>query len=161
MDTAVLRRGYELVLAEIEAGGFGPPPEGEWTAEQVVAHLAANDELLAEATEAVLAGAPYAYYNHNALHRPQLDGLVAECGGLAGLATLLRATSQRLCSLIDRLDAVAADVPVETHIRDGDRIVIDEPVPWGRVVDIHERVHLPAHTDQLRALRPAGGAPSA
>jgi hypothetical protein len=32
--------------------------------------------------------------------------------------------------------------------------VIDEPLPWGRVVDIHERVHLPAHTDQLRVLRP-------
>lgn len=156
----MLRRAYDVLLAEIEAGGFGSPPEGEWTAEQVAAHIATNDELLAEATEAVLAGSPWAFYNHNAVHRPQLDALVAECGGLDGLATLVRATSQRLCTLVERLDAEAADIPVDTHIRDGEQIVIDESMPWGRALDIHERVHLPVHTDQLRALRPAGTAPA-
>lgn len=153
MDTAVLRAAYDVLLAEIAAGGFGPPPPGKWTAEQVVGHVALNDELLAEATEAVLAGAPWAYYNHNAVHTPEVDDFVADCGDLAGLTTRLRGTSHRLCALVDRLDVLAADTPVETHIRDGDRIVVDEPLPWGRVLDIHQRVHLPAHTDQLRALR--------
>ncbi|MFC7550277.1 hypothetical protein [Plantactinospora sp. GCM10030261] len=155
MDTAVLRAAYDVLLAEVAAGGFGPPPPGDWTAEQVVAHLTLNDDLLATATEAVLAGAPWAYYNHNAVHTPELNELISGCGGLAGVADRLRASSQRLCNLVDRLDVLAADTPVETHIRDGDRIVVDEPLPWGRTLDIHERVHLPAHTDQLRALRPA------
>lgn len=58
MDAAQLRQAYEVLLAEAETGGFGPPPPGEWTAEQVVAHVAANDELLIEATEAVIAYGP-------------------------------------------------------------------------------------------------------
>ncbi len=158
MDTAVLRGAYEVLLTEVAAGGFGPPPRGDWSAEQVVAHLTLNDDLLVAATEAVLSGAPWAYYDHDAVRTPQVTALVAECGDLAVLTDRLRASSERLCALVARLDADTADTPVETHLRDGDRIVVDGSLPWGRVLDIHERVHLPAHTDQLRVLRRAGGA---
>ncbi|MBO4144007.1 hypothetical protein J5U46_28100, partial [Micromonospora tulbaghiae] len=70
MDVAELRQAYDELLAEIDAGGFGPPPEGQLSAEQIVAHLAANDELMSEATEAVLAGSPFAYYDLDTIHRP-------------------------------------------------------------------------------------------
>jgi hypothetical protein len=160
MDAAELRQAYEVLLAEAESGGFGPPPAGEWTAEQVVAHVAANDELLIEATKAVIAGSPYVCYNHNSIHRPQLDALVTECVSIVGLAARVRGSSHRLCELVERLGA-RSSTPVDTNIRDGDEIVINEPLPWGRTLDIHGRVHLPAHTNQLRALRPAGAAPSA
>lgn len=152
MDTADLRRAYDALLAEVEIGDFRPPPEGEWTAEEVVAHIAANDELMTEATEAVIAGSPWVCYNHNAIHRPQLDGLIADCGGLPGLTRLLRTTSRRLCDLTEHLGEKSAAL-VDTHIRDGFELRIDEQLPWGRTLDIHGRVHLPAHTDQLRALR--------
>ncbi|MFI6161482.1 hypothetical protein [Micromonospora haikouensis] len=78
MDSEALRRAYDEVLAEVAAGGFEPPGDGELSAEQIVAHLVANDELMSEATEAVLAGSPFAYYDLDAIHRPQLDALVAE-----------------------------------------------------------------------------------
>lgn len=104
MDAAQLRQAYEVLLAEAETGGFGPPPPGEWTAEQVVAPVAANDELLIETTEAVIAGSPCVCYNHNSLHRPQLDALIAECGGVAGLTARVRSSS-RLCELVGRLGA--------------------------------------------------------
>ncbi|MGK5443462.1 hypothetical protein ACSNN7_16820 [Micromonospora sp. URMC 105] len=153
MESAELRRSYQELLAEVEAGGFGEPPPGQLSAEQIVAHLAANDELLSEATEAVLAGSPFAYYDLEAIHRPQLDALVAECGGLDGLATLLRATSQKLCALVDRLGP-AADTPVDTHLREGFDLRVDDSLPWFRVLDLHTRVHLPKHLAQLRMLRP-------
>jgi len=89
----------------------------------------------------------------HAIHRPQLDTLVARCGGLPGLATLLRATSQKLCALTERLGP-QAETLVDTHIREGFDLVIDEPLPSGRTLDIHGRIHLPAHLEQLRALRP-------
>jgi hypothetical protein len=158
MDAAELRQAYEVLLAEAETGGFGPPAPGEWSAEQVVAHVAANDELLVEATEAVIAGSPYVCYDHNSIHRPQLDALVAECGGMAGLVARVRGSSHRLCDLVGRLGPHSA-TSVDTNIRDGDEIVVNEPLPWGRTLDIHGRVHLPRHTNQLRALRPTGGAP--
>ncbi|MFG1887474.1 hypothetical protein ACGFIR_06340 [Micromonospora sp. NPDC049051] len=152
MDSGSLRGAYAEVLAEVEAGGFGAPPVGQLSAEQIVAHLAANDELMTEATEAVLAGSPFAYYDLETVHRPQVDALVAECGGLDGLATLLRATSQKLCALTDRLGP-AAQTPVETHLREGFDLVVDEPLPWARTLDLHARVHLPKHLAQLRMLR--------
>ncbi|HEX7745976.1 MAG TPA: hypothetical protein VF462_12015 [Micromonosporaceae bacterium] len=159
MDAAELRGAYDVLLSEAEAGGFGPPPEGEWTADQVMAHIAANDELLIETTEAVIAGSPYVCYDHNSIHRPQLDALVAECGGMAELVARVRDSSARVCDVVGRLGGRSATA-VDTNIRDGDEIVVNEPLPWGRTIDIHGRVHLPRHTAQLRALRPAGAAPS-
>jgi hypothetical protein len=152
VDAAELRRAYEAVLAEVDAGGFGPPAEGELSAEQIVAHLAASDELMSEATEAVLAGSPFAYYDLETIHRPQLDALVSACGGLDGLAALLRATSQKLCTLAERLGP-AAETPVETVLREGFDLDVADTLPWGRTLDLHIRVHLPMHLAQLRALR--------
>ncbi|MFY1574615.1 DinB family protein [Verrucosispora sp. WMMD703] len=152
MEVDGLRRAYDAVLAEVDAGGFGPPPPERYSAEQVVAHLVASDELMREATEAVLAGSPYAFYDLDEVHRPELDELAAECGGLDGLAARLRATSDQLVALVAQLGA-AADTPVETHLREGFELVIDEPLPWGRTIDLHTRVHLPRHLNELRALR--------
>lgn len=156
MRTADLRQAYRNLLDEIDVGDFGPPPPGELTAEELVAHLAASDELLTSATEAVLAGSPTAYYDLDTVHRPQLKAMIAEYGGLAGLATLLRATSQRLCGLVDRLGP-AGQTPVRSRIREGTDLVVDDLLPWERVLDIHGRVHLPRHTAQLRKLRHNGG----
>ncbi|NBE81626.1 hypothetical protein [Micromonospora rubida] len=154
METGRLRRAYDEVLAEVDAGGFEPPGGGELSAEQIVAHLAANDELMSEATEAVLAGSPFAYYDLETMHRPQLDALVAEWGGLAGLAIMLRGTSQKLCVLVDRLGPAAAQTLVETRLHEDVDLRVDEALPWGRSLDLHTRVHLPKHLAQLRALRP-------
>ncbi|MGC4894689.1 hypothetical protein [Micromonospora sp. DT31] len=152
VDAPALRRAYDELFAEIDAGGFGPPAEGDLSAEQVVAHLAANDELMSETTEAVLAGSPFAYYDLDTIHRPQLDALVSECGGLDGLAALFRVTSRRLCALADQLGP-AVETPVETVLREGFDLDVDDALPWGRTLDLHVRVHLPMHLAQLRALR--------
>lgn len=42
-DVAALTAGYDAFFAEAERGGFGPPPQGAWNVEQVVAHVALND----------------------------------------------------------------------------------------------------------------------
>jgi cytosine/adenosine deaminase-related metal-dependent hydrolase len=152
MDTADLRRAYESLFAEAAAGGFGRPPAGEWTAEQVVAHVAANDLLLAETTTAVLAGDPKAYYNHDAIDAARLDALVTEHGDLAALVELARGTSGALFALVERLGE-QGDIPVHTHIRDGGEVMVDQPVPWGRVLELHASGHLPLHVEQLRSLR--------
>jgi hypothetical protein len=152
MDTAELRQAYDTLLDEIEAGGFGPPPDGEWSAAQVVAHVVANDELLIVATRAVLAGAARPYYNHDAIDAARLDELGTDLPTLAGR---LRESSATLCGLVEEMDEVAAATPVHMEIRDGDRTALDAPVPWGRAVGIQARAHLPNHTAQLRALRPA------
>lgn len=156
MDTSKLRQAYEALFAEAAAGGFGPPPAGEWTAEQVLAHVAANDRLLAETTEAVLAGDPRAYYNHDAIDVARLDALVAERGDLAGLVELARGTSGALFALAERLGE-QGDTPVHTYVRDGEQVMVDQPLPWGQVLDLHAGGHLPVHIQQLRSLRGDAG----
>ncbi|WCN82488.1 hypothetical protein [Micromonospora sp. LH3U1] len=153
MESGGLRRAYGALFGEVDAGGFGPAPEGQLSAEQIVAHLVANDELMIQATEALLAGSTFAYYDLDDIHRPQLDALAAEQGGLRGLTALLHETSERLCGLVDRL-GLAAETSVETHLREGFDLIVDEPLPWSRTLDLHARVHLPKHQAQLHLLRP-------
>ena len=97
-----------------------------------------------EATEAVLAGSPFAYYDVDTIHRPQLDALVSECGGLDGLATLLRATGQKLCALAERLGPAAPTRRWRPCCGRASTCDVDDSLPWGRALDLHVRVHLPA-----------------
>ncbi|MFX0594288.1 hypothetical protein [Melissospora conviva] len=155
MESDTLRRAYDLLFAEIDAGGFAaaPPGDGHLSAEEIVAHLVINDELMIEASEAVLVGSNWADYDLDAVHRPQLAEMVRRCAGFPGLTTAFHATSDRLCSLATCLGA-AAGTPVHTHLEEGLELSVDEALPWGRVLDLHGRVHLPMHLAQLRALRP-------
>jgi len=150
-----LRDAYETLFTELAGGGFGAPPPGEWSAELVVAHVATNDGLLAEATEAVLAGDARPYYNHDAVDTPALESAVASRGGdLTVLAQWARTSADRLCELAERLGLGASgETMVQFHVEDGGEVVVDRPLPWATVLDIHATVHLPSHTDQLRALR--------
>ncbi|MGW4461184.1 hypothetical protein [Micromonospora sp. NPDC004704] len=158
MEAEGLRGAYRALFAEVEgAGAFRRAVGDELSAEQLLAHLVANDELLINATEAVLAGSPYAYYELDTIHQPQLDELARQYGGLDGLTSRLRTTSGQLCGLTERL-LDKSDTLVQTRVREGARLDIDEALPWGRALDIHGRIHLPAHTDDLRALHaPAAG----
>lgn len=153
MHIMELRRAYDDFLAEVDAGGFGPPPPGEWSAEQIVAHVAVNDSLLCAATEAVLGGHSRPYYNHDSIDEEQLNAVIKDYPDLASLTVLVRAGGQRLCQLAERLDADRAVTPVHTHIRDGAVVRVDQLLPWARVIGLHRRLHLPAHANQLRALR--------
>ena len=65
---------------------------------------------------------------------------------------VFRVTSDRLCNLAGLLGA-ATGTPVHTHLQEGPELTVDELLPWGRVLDLHARVHLPMHLAQLRALR--------
>ena len=154
MDIEALRSGYKEFYAEASAGGFGPPPEGEWTAEFIVAHIAANDDLLSTTTSQVLAGGDaQGYYNHDVIDNARLAVLVADrSGDLTSLVAWGREASDRLCALADEL-ADRGDTLVHTHIVDGDTVVADQPLPWAAVLDIHAQRHLRRHIAQLRALR--------
>lgn len=151
VDAAELRKAYAEFVAEAEAGGFGPPPAGAWGAEQIVAHVARNDEELIGVTAALLGGQQPRFHNHGATDDAEIAGYVESVGDLGALVDVVRGTGERLCALVERADDLS--VPVPTSIRDGGRQVIDEPVPWGRLITIQARQHLPGHTEQLRALR--------
>jgi len=143
---------YADFIAEVEAGGFGEPVDGGWTAEQIAAHVARNHEALIVATEAVLTGDEVSYDNDEQVRTGQLDAYVRGYGGLRGLADRIAVTAVTLRELASRLDERGL-VEVPVHLRDGERVVIDQPMPWAKLLEIDATVHVPRHLAQLRALR--------
>ncbi|HEX6684433.1 MAG TPA: hypothetical protein VF062_16645 [Candidatus Limnocylindrales bacterium] len=150
MDTTALRSAYAGFISEARQGGFGPPPDGEWSADQVVAHVAANDELLAATTLRVLDGDGHPYYNHDAIDTERLDTLISVH---PDVVQWLEETSAALCDLADRLPDSDRTL-VHTQIVDGTITRLDRPVPWPMVLQTQAEMHLPRHLEQLRALRP-------
>jgi hypothetical protein len=157
MQTEELAAAYGAFVAEATAGGFGPPPPGEWDARQLVAHLAVNDGLLAETAERVLAGEPARFDNSTAVDWTKVTAFADEHGNLAGGLDALRASAARLCGLASRLDERQAAIDVHVFIQDGAEIAVDQPMPLGRLLGIQASFHLPAHHEQLAALRPDAG----
>lgn len=154
MSAADLAAAYEAFFAEAEAGGFGVPPAGEWTAAQVVAHVALNDGALAEVTEAVLAGEPTRFDNTAVTRAATLDAHVARIGGLPELIAAGREAAARVVALAARLDDRTSAVAVHCHLLDGDTLVVDQPMPWGAMLlGTQASFHLPLHREQLHSLR--------
>jgi uncharacterized protein YndB with AHSA1/START domain len=149
------REAYRTFFTEAEAGGFGPAPEGEWGAERVVAHLAVNDGLMAAACRSLIHRQPPRLENGVSNDVAVLDRLVDACAGdLGRLVTVGRQRAEQLALLLARLDGEQRETPVPTRLVDHGTVVVDEPRPWWSLaVGVSTRYHLPAHTEQLRALR--------
>ena len=154
-DTGPLRAAYEAFFAEALAGGFGAPPAGEWSAPQVVAHVAVNDDGLARVCRALVADGSPSFDNAVPNDVRVLDALVAaHDGDLDALVATARRRADEVCLLLDRLDEAVLAREVPCHLVDGAEVMVDGPVPWGRLaVGVQAARHLPAHADQLRALR--------
>lgn len=154
-DVGPLRAAYAAFFAEALAGGSGAPADGGWTAAQVVAHVALNDDGLARVCRALVVDGSPSFDNAVPNDRRALDALVAAHGGdLAALVATGRRRAHEVCLLLDRLDEAALAREVPCRLVDGDEVMVDGPVPWGRIaVQVQAARHLPAHTDQLRALR--------
>ena len=152
-----LAAAYDAFFAEALAGGFGTPAPDEWTAVQVVAHVAVNDDTLASVCRALVARGTPSFDNASANDVAQLDALVAAAGGsIAGVVRVARQRAETLRLLVGRLDDDQLATPVPCHLVDRGVLVLDRPMPWGGpVIDTQTAFHLPLHTDQLRALRPA------
>ena len=180
-ELAGLARSYDEFFAEALAGDFSAPadasghapgPAGhpahdgghpEFTAEQVVAHVAVNDDTMSAICRAVIDGAghsdgarpPARFVNEVANDRAVLDQLVAEHDGdLAALVRTGRARAEQFRLLLGRLSQEERQVPVQAHLSSDGQVMLDEAVPWGRLaIMVQAGRHLPSHRDQLRALR--------
>jgi hypothetical protein len=95
MDVGALRQAHEDFLEVAKAGGFGPPPPGEWDAERLLAHVAAADAAIASVALAVAAGQRPGYDNRPSLDEWNLRRIVAEAGGADGLDGLIALVRER------------------------------------------------------------------
>jgi hypothetical protein len=153
VDTTALASAYESFLAVAGGGDFGPPPQGEWPAELVLAHIVTNDRLLAAVTSELQAGGSPSYDNEPATLEANLNAAADAAGSIAALIVAVRAGSEALLRLVAELDVSQAEKPVHFRAVDAGVLTVDTPLPWARILDIHTNLHLPGHTEQLAALR--------
>lgn len=152
MSSGNLEAAYAPFAASLLAGGFGPPAEGEWRAELIAAHVARNNDLIAEAAERVVAAdEPVAYDNFSSVEDAQLASYADEVGGLAGLAREVDRSAARLARAAEALGD-RGGTEVHVVIRDHGEVVRDGPMPIGAFIEGNASFHLDMHAEQLRSL---------
>jgi len=153
MTSGSIETAYAPFVASLRAGGFRQPDDGGWPAELIAAHVASNNDLIAETAEQVAAGADVRYDNAPAVGDAELTAYAESAGGLTGLAEEIERSAARLAAAGDALGERAGTL-VHVVIRDNGEIVQDGPIPIGAFVEGNASFHLDLHLEQLKALEP-------
>jgi uncharacterized protein YciI len=149
--TGNLEIAFAPFRASLLAGGFTAPDDGGWSAEFVAAHIAMNNDRIAEAAEAVVRGEEVVYDNGPSVDEDELSRFVERAGGLVGLAEEIRRSAARLEDAYDALGELAA-TSIHVLIRDGKNIAYDGPMLIGAFVEGNATRHLDLHHEQLKSL---------
>jgi hypothetical protein len=160
MDTIGLRDAYRALLdaAATVADSADPsphPPDGEWNADQILAHVAIINAATIAAVSAISSGTNTTYDNRMALDTWTIERLIALAGGKAGLRDRIRLQADALCALGGPMlsdDEFNALVP--TRLVSNGTLVVDQPMPLRDLITGLAEVELPGHTKQLLALLP-------
>jgi hypothetical protein len=131
------------------AGGFVLPAEG-WTA----AHIATNNDLMAEVAEQIAAGERPSYNNTVVIDDTRLAEFAAEAGRFDELASRVETSARRLAAAWAALDDVTGAYELPSRIFDAGFLVRDGAFPIRDFIEGNASFHLLIHYDQLMALRP-------
>ena len=153
MDVTRLRKAHDEFLAVASAGGFGPPPAGEWDADRILAHVALGEMSGAAAALAIAAGQRAVYDNRPSLDEWNLQRVMGETRGAGDMTSLVRRSGELLCDITAGLTERELEVSLPVLIISKDQILVDEPRPLRALLAGLGEVHLPAHAEQLRGLR--------
>ncbi|MDW3220248.1 MAG: SRPBCC domain-containing protein [Acidimicrobiales bacterium] len=155
-ELEALDAAYAMFFAEAETGGFGPAPAGEWTAAEVIAHVALNDLAMIGVCQAIVHGRTTTFANERCQDPAVLARWTTAAGDQTGLIDRGRATSRQVVAALARLTPEQLAAEVHCRLLHAGAVMLDGPRPWGGVaIETQAEMHLPAHVGQLRALRPA------
>lgn len=146
-----LAASYKALLSEAATGAFLDPVEG-WSAAMILAHIAINDRHLAVVTEAVCAGCFARHDNADAINDNGLREYAARLGW-DGLLVEVRQARDALMAAASAMTEQQGQQLVDTHLVDAGTVVVDDALPWSRLLMVHAQHHLPGHMRQLAALR--------
>ncbi len=159
MDTTELRDAYATLLdaaAHVaqRADVTLTPPDGEWDADRILAHIALVDAATLATAATVASGAGATYDNRLSLEDWTTNRVLVHAGGNAGLQDRIRCQGDALCALGTVLSDAELDTAVPTLLLSADEVLVDESVPLRGILTGLAEDHLPRHTTQLLALLP-------
>jgi hypothetical protein len=146
-----LNASYDALLAEAAAGGFADPAQG-WSAAMILAHVALNDRLLTAVTRALCNGLSQPYDNAPTTDAANLRAY-ADRVGWEGLLDEVRSGANELMAAATAMTAEQGQRLVDSRIVDDGAMVMNDAVPWARIVMVHGQHHVPERRRQLAALR--------
>lgn len=161
LDTSPLQDAYRALLdaAATVASADNPspaPPDGEWNADEILAHVSLVSAATIAAVAGIAAGANTTYDNRIALDAWTIRHTLAQAGGNAGLRDRIRGQATALCALAG--GAVLSDAELGTlvpaRLLSNDTLMVDQPMPLRDIVTGLAEAELPGHTKQLLALLP-------
>jgi hypothetical protein len=157
MDTTPLRDAYRTLLdaaASVADAGEAStvPAAGEWSADQILAHVALVSATAISAVAAVAAGANTTYDNRIALDTWTIERVVSLAAGNAGLRDRIRVQGDALCALAGSVSEVEFDTLAPTRLLSNDAVVVDQVVPLRDLLSALAQQELPGHAQQLLAL---------
>ena len=158
LDTVPLQNAYHALLdAATAAHAEDPsptPPDGEWNADQVLAHVSLVSAATIAAVAGIAAGAKTTYDNRIALDTWTIEQTVAHAGGNAALRDRIRGQAAALCALAGGAALSDAELSTLVPVRllSHDTLLADRPMPLRDIVTGLAEAELPGHTKQLLAL---------
>ncbi|MEV5954569.1 hypothetical protein AB0M11_12465 [Streptomyces sp. NPDC051987] len=161
LDTAPLQDAYRALLdaAITVANADGPspvPPDGEWNADQILAHVSLVSAATIAAVAGIAAGANTTYDNRIALDAWTIEQTIAHAGGTPGLRDRISGQAAALCTLAGGTALTDAELGtlVPARLLSNDTLLVDQPMSLRDIVTGLAEAELPGHTKQLLALIP-------
>ncbi|WP_333738520.1 hypothetical protein [Streptomyces sp. IBSBF 2806] len=160
-DAGSLQDAYRALLdaATTVAGADDPkaaPPDGEWNADEILAHVSLVSAATIAAVAGVAAGVHTTYDNRIALDTWTIRHTITHAGGNAGLQDRIRGQAAALCALT--ASAALSDAErgtlVPARLLSHDTLLVDQPMALRDIVTGLAQAELPGHTKQLLALLP-------
>ncbi|WP_329406021.1 hypothetical protein OG802_00380 [Streptomyces sp. NBC_00704] len=158
-DAGSLQDAYRALLdaAATVAGADDPdpvPPDGEWNADEILAHVSLVSAATIAAVAGIAAGANTTYDNRIALDTWTIRHAITHAGGNAGLQDRIRGQAAALGALTARAALSDAELGtlVPARLLSHDTLLVDQPMALRDIVTGLAQAELPGHTDQLLAL---------
>lgn len=159
LDTAPLRDACRALLdaaaTVADAETTLAPPAGEWTADQILAHVTIVNATTIAAAYAIASGTNTTYDNRVALDTWTINHVIELAGGTTGLRERIRKQADVLYTLGEPvLSEIELDTPVPTRLLSNGTLMVDQLVPLRELITGLADVELPSHTQQLLSLLP-------
>jgi hypothetical protein len=159
LDTGPLQDAYRALLdaAATVANADDPnpaPPDGEWNADQILAHVSLISAATIATVAGIAAGANTTYDNRIALDTWTIEQTIVHAGGNAGLRDRIGGQAAALCALAGgaALSDTELSTPTLARLLSNDTLLVDQPMPLRDIVTGLAEAELPGHTKQLFAL---------
>lgn len=151
-----LRTAYDHLLAAARRATAGTelqPPPGEWSVDQVLAHVSMVNAATIATAYTVAAGLNATYDNRTALDTWSIQNTIVLAQGRPGLQERIAEQARVLCALDwPVVSATELTAKIPARLLSNDALVVDQVLTLEDIITGLAAAEIPGHTQQILAL---------